>query len=362
MGSEPVGARPLYLAWLLVAAVCTALMWTVPGDETIPYHVAWATFALAYGLVPWSTARTIAGLSAFTLLTGGVLLLRAMTGVIAWQETAEIPLMTLLMILLVWHVRRRQMMLAAVTVMARREREQAQEREQLTRLTSHEMRTPLTIARGYVELLAAREVEPERRHDLAVVDDELERLTRVCERLVRAIRLQGAPELDTVDVDAMLQQTARRWATVADRGWVVEAAAGTFSGSAERLRASLDTLIENALRYTGDGDTVRLFARRRLGQVDIGVADSGTGMSEQQLQLVNDPDRQAADHEDVPRDELSQTGLGLGLVRSVVSARGGRLLATWSPEGGAEVTMRFPVAAAAEVLPGDQELLEGSPV
>ena len=70
--------------------------------------------------------------------------------------------MSLLMVLMVWHVQRRQKALAEVTLLARRERDLAQGRERLTRLTSHEMRTPLTIARGYVEMLLAGERDDER--------------------------------------------------------------------------------------------------------------------------------------------------------------------------------------------------------
>jgi len=246
------------------------------------------------------------------------------------------------MVLMVWHVRRRQVALATVTVMAEREREQAQDTERLTRLTSHELRTPLTIASGYVELLASRADDPDQVRDLAVVADELSRLTRVTERLVRVIRLQGSGEVETVDLDAMLRQTAERWAQVADRRWVVEAHAGEYEGLAERMRTSLDTLIENALRYTADGDTVRLTGSRDAGTILVGVADSGSGLSREQIDVINGV---GSDDAQAPRDELSQTGLGLGLVRAVVAARGGRLVAGAAPEGGALVLMQIPAAA-----------------
>ncbi|PVU82642.1 hypothetical protein DDP54_06075 [Cellulomonas sp. WB94] len=339
-GDAPWG--DLFYLWLGIAAVCSALMWIWPGDETIPYHVAWAAFALQYGLGNWPLRRAVTGLALCAFATGGVLVVRAATGVIPWQETAEIPLMSLLMVLMVWHVRRRQIALATVTLMAERAREEARAREHLTRLTSHEMRTPLTISRGYIELLLAREQEPDQRRDLIVIDDELDRLTRVTERLLRAIRLQGGAELAPVDLDALLRQTVERWAQVAHRTWVVDARAGEYRGSAERMRASLDTLIENALRYTVDGDTVRLTATRGAEQLEVSVADSGSGLSDEQVEAIN----QAADEVEPPRDELSQTGLGLGLVRGLVTARGGRLLAGVAPEGGALLVLQLPLAPA----------------
>lgn len=350
LSDEPV-RRDLYYPWLALAVVCTWLMWMSPGNETIPYHVAWAGFALLYGLGNWRLRRAVTGLVIYAVATGAILIDRAATGVLSWQETAEIPLMSLLMVLMVWHVRRRQAALAELTVMAERERKRAQDNQRLTRLTSHEMRTPLTIARGYVELMLSREQEPEQAHDLAIVDDELDRLTRVTERLVRVIRLQGGREMGPVDLDEILHQTTERWTQVADRHWVVEAHAGRYEGSAERIRACLDTLIENAVRYTRDGDTVRLIGARESDQVVLGVADSGSGLSAELVAVINDSD----DDLRTPRDELSQTGLGLSLVRNLVSARGGRLIAGRSSEGGALLLMSVPAlrlttAATSETL------------
>jgi signal transduction histidine kinase len=326
-------------------------MWVSPGNETIPYHVAWALFALMYGLGNWRLRRAVTGLALYTVATGAVLVARAATGVLSWQETSEIPLMSVLMVLMVWHVRRRQVALAELTVMADREHTQALATQRLTRLTSHEMRTPLTIARGYVELLLGRVTDPDARHDLAVVDDELDRLTRVTERLVRVIRLQaGGGDIERVDLDAVLHQTAERWTQVVARTWVVEAHAGLYDGSAERIRACLDTLIENAVRYTHDGDTVRLIGTRDSEAVTVGVADSGSGLSDELVAALNDD---ADDDLRTPRDELSQTGLGLSLVRGLVTARGGRLVAGRSPEGGALVLMTVPVPGGATPSEGD---------
>jgi K+-sensing histidine kinase KdpD len=336
--------KNLYRPWLALATACTLLMWFSPGEETVPYHVAWVGFALAYGLAPWTTRQTATGLALFTVATGAVLVVRAASDVIAWQETTEIPLMSLLVFLLAWHIRRHQSVLAAVTVMAEREREESRARERLIQRTSHEMRTPLTIARGYIEMLRAKEGDGERLSDLAVVDEELDRLTRVCQRLVRAIRIQGHGDVERVDVDAMLRQTAERWGAVADRDWVVDAHAGNVHVSPERLRACLDTLIENALRYTTEGDTIRLLGLRDPSgkTFQVGVADAGSGLSDDQVAVINDGSR-AEDRAQVPRDELSQTGLGLDIVMAVVTDMGGRLVAARAPEGGALLLMQGPV-------------------
>lgn len=349
-GAEgPVEQRALFWAWLTFAAACSVTMWYRPGQETIAYHLAWASFALLYGFGNWRLRVAVIGVAVCTASTGAVLLVRAATGVLPWEETAEIPLMSLLMVLVVWHVRLRQVALGTVITMAERERQLASDRDRLTRLTSHELRTPLTIARGYVELLLRRPHEPEDRRDLAVVEDELDRLTRVTDRLIRAIRLQGGSDIEWVDLDALLTQTVERWMQVADRDWVLDARGGGYAGSAERMRASLDTLIENALRYTAVGDTIRLTAIRVDEVIEVTVADSGSGLSWEQVAAIND----MAGASEPPRDELSQTGLGLALVRGLAQARGGRLLAAIPPGGGASLTVQLPVDPPAGTLPAD---------
>lgn len=334
--------------WAVAAVVCLSLMWTFPGEETVPYHVGYALFALCFGLSPWTVRQTAVALIGYTVLSGLVLLLRARDEVIAWEETAEIPLMLTLVLLMVWLVRRREKALAELTRLSGQERLEARARELLTRRTSHEMRSPLTISRGYIELLRARPRETGEAEELRIVDEELDRLTRVCDRLVRAFRLHGDIGSSQIDLEEMLARTVQRWSTVADRDWVVRASGGRVAGSPERLRAALDTLIENAVRYTGTGDTVRLQSSREPGGrwVRITVADSGPGLSDEQVDRINSTPALLHDPSggDVDRDALSQTGLGLGIVLEIVERRGGRLHAGRAPEGGAELTMVMPTA------------------
>ncbi|NUR17800.1 MAG: HAMP domain-containing histidine kinase [Dermatophilaceae bacterium] len=331
----------MVLTWSVVAAVCSLLMVAIPGSETVPYHIAWATFALCFGLEQWSRRATWVGLGVFTLVTGAIIVFRAATGVLDWQETAEIPLMLLLMALMIWHVRRRQQALADLTASAARERAESTVRELLTLRTSHEMRSPLTIARGYVEMMLDRPRESHDLEDLRVVDEELARLTRVCERLVRSMRLGADLEVTEVDLDSLLGQTAERWSAVATRRWQVEPTDEVLTCASERLRACLDTMIENALRYTDrDDDTVVLYARPLEGAVAVGVADSGRGFSSDLLHsgAGHWPDLTT----DGARDDLSQTGLGLSLVRDVATRRGGWVRLGVSEWGGADVAMVLP--------------------
>ena len=335
---------PLFWPWLAFAAVCLVAMASWPGEETVPYHLGYAALALAFGLDTWSIRRAYLGLAAFTVATGVVLVERAASGVIAWEETAEIPLMSLLMALMVWHVRRRQAALGRVTALAERDRQQALRRERMVRLTSHEMRTPLAIATGYADLVREGADDPRQVEDLNVVHEELDRVARACDRLMRMIRFHEDLPTETFDLDALVRGLVERWRVVAPREWCADAAAGWIVCSEERLRACLDTLVENAVRYTREGHTIRVFARRERGYVVLGVSDGGSGLSPDRVVAINHHD-ELDPAGPLPTDARSRTGLGLSLVREVVESRGGGIAAGAGPEGGAMVTLRLPYVA-----------------
>jgi len=267
----------------------------------------------------------------------------------------------------VWHVRRRQAALGHITRLAARDIQASLDREQLMRLTSHELRTPLTIAQGYLELLQTRAIEFENQSDLSVVADELKRLSRVSDRLIRMIQLQEDPTSEIVDIDEVMAQAVERWRVVADRQWILDVGAGRALGSPERLRTGLDTLVENAIRYTSEGDTIRLAGSRRLEQVFVGVFDSGVGFSDQQILAIN------AGEESSPasttaetvagldtKESLRGTGLGLSIVRALANARGGTLHASHAPEGGAAMVISFPLHLPSEVAPFVRGVASGS--
>ena len=344
--SFAAGEDRLYVPWIGFAVVCTLLMCFLPGEETVPYHLAWIGLALAYGIEAWPWARTVYAVIVFTICTGAVIVVRASTGVIGWGETAEIPLMSILVLLVLWNVRKRQVAYGELSRLAEQERARAVQREQLNRMTSHEMRTPATIALGYVDMLLENETDERVRSDLKVIGDELNRLVLVADRVMRMIRVHDHVAFERQDLANLLRETGERWSVVGERNWVVTCEPIELDCSAERLRACLDTLVENALRYTEDGDTVRIFGRRAGGAVTIGVADSGPGMDPQQIQAVNRGQlaASAAEYQDyVAEDPKAQTGLGLALVREAARARGGRVVAGVSAEGGAVVMMVLPL-------------------
>jgi signal transduction histidine kinase len=345
----------LILVWTAWAVACAVAMAALPGRETIPYHLGWAGFALAYGFRVWKRWQLVAALGGYTLLTGTLLIHSVAVEAIGWEEATEIPLMFLLALLMVWHAHRRQAALSQSAALAEREARASMDRERLMRLTSHELRTPLTIAMGYVELLQSRATDLEDQQDLAVTADELERLSRVSDRLLRMIGLQDGAVPRVVDVDDVLRQAVDRWRVVEDRRWVLDAEAGAALVAPERLRTCIDTLVENALRYTGSGDTIKVVAERRDAQIALAVHDSGVGLTAEQITAINAGELlpPMPSHGGVAMSRYGGTGLGLSIVREIAHARGGTLHAGRSAEGGAvlRVTMQVDVPAPVDGLP-----------
>ncbi len=316
-----------------------------PGSETVAYHLIWIGLALAHDREVWPWRLTVIAVVATTTVTGAVMVFRVWQGVLQWEETTEIPLMTTLLLLVLWNSRRRHEAIQALRQVHERDHRRATLRVRLSRLTSHEMRTPATIAQGFTDLLLARETDEQSRHDLEVIHSELQRLVLASDRLVRMMRM---PEQDTqheVVLSELLDETTSRWHVVAERRWLVEADPVAITCSPDRVRACLDTMIENAVRYTDEGDVVRVVGRRSGDLLLIGVADSGRGLAADTAQAINltpndaDPYEFDASH---GSDPLSRTGLGLHLVREAAAARGGRVVAGRSADGGALLLMVVP--------------------
>ncbi len=166
--------RPVEVAWAAFAVANLVAMARWPGWETIPFHFIWISLTLVYGFRVWRPAATSLTLLAVVAATGGLILEDTFTGSQLWGELFEVPLMSAMFLAMVWHARRRMEALAVVESQAAR-----QERFLLD--ASHELRTPVTIARGHLDVLR-RTNGTAAEIDVAV--DELDRIEQILERLL----------------------------------------------------------------------------------------------------------------------------------------------------------------------------------
>ncbi len=343
---SPNAAQRLDLAWAGLAAGCLAVMVAWPSWETIPFHVIWISLTVLYGFRVWSVSKTSAILAVVAIATGASILSDAFDGLQLWGELFEVPLMSAMFLAMVWHARRRADALETVAALAEERAALLDQEERLLHDVSHELRTPVTIARGHLELLERRlgTDQPE----LAVAFDELQRIEGIVERLLLLARAER-PEFiapTSIRLVPFLEDVFMRWAEVAPRAWRLgEILDVTLQVDDTWLRAALDALLENAVRYTDEHARIELSARGERHMVVISVADEGVGIAPESLARV---------FERFARSDASRSrreggaGLGLSIVAAVARAHGGTCTASSVVGEGSVFELSFPLRHASQ--------------
>ena len=179
--------------------------------------------------------------------------------------------------------------------------------------------------------------------DLDGALEEVSRLSVLVDgllELARAGQLGSSPE----PIDARAVAIGRRdaWAALAEeRGVQIEARldAAVVLATPGRLEQVLDNLLNNALDIAPVGSSIEMSARRVDGEVHLGVADAGPGLSDEQRARAFDRFWRASGE-----DDGGGFGLGLAIVRQLVVADGGDVTLGPSAAGGLEVTVTLPAA------------------
>ena len=218
---------------------------------------------------------------------------------------------------------------------------------------SHELRTPLSIFQGYLETLLDAPDLPrdERVPVLEVMRKHSQRLNALVEDLLTLARLEArgsAPALAPVDVEKLLREAAADWARPsAQKGVViaVECAADfpALHADESQLVQVLNNLIENALKYTPAAGRIALRAALADGAIELRVADTGAGISPEDLPHIFQRFFRA---EKARSREHGGTGLGLSIVKHIVQAHGGTAEAESAPGQGTTIVLRFPRGSA----------------
>jgi len=341
---------------VIFAAANTVAMFALPGQETIPFHFIYISMALVYGLQPWPLPKTYATLGLVAATTGVALAWHVKNNVIGWEETAEIPLMALLFLVMVWHVRRR----VAATREARRyadsEHEMREKQKRFVRFASHELRTPVTVGRGFAELIRDSQPGSQAAQDAIVVLEEFDNLERIAARLLTLARMdeRSTVKPSVVPLSAELERTVTRWRPAANRDWRLRPTSAVVVADRQRIETALDSLVENAVRYTEDGGRIELAAYPDGESVVIEVRDDGPGIPEEELAYIFESFRSGSSR--------GGTGMGLAIVKTIVEAHGGAVTAENLPSGGASFRMRLPVPAPPLPAATEQGVLTGDPV
>lgn len=326
------------IAWVVSAVVNVVLVYLMAGQETIPYHIIWASFALLYGLWPWPKTLTWSIFGLITVVTGIPLILHASAGEIGWSECSEILLMGVILSLLIWHVNRQWAARDRLLEIQAEERRQTRQREIATRFGSHEVRTRLTIARGFAQLIADSAADPGLQSDANVVVRELDKASVLTTNLLTLVRVAQPSPQAPVDVDDLIEVVVSRWSVTANRSWSTSSSVGIVFADAERLESALDCLLENAIKFTEPGDDISVTVESKDKTLILSIRDSGDGIPPDELGKVFDVFETSSN-----AGERAGSGLGLAIVRTITEARGGTVAVESTLGEGTCFTLTFPM-------------------
>ena len=210
----------------------------------------------------------------------------------------------------------------------------------------HELKTPLTIVTGHLELLG--ENPDEREATLALVLDELDRMGRIVNDLLLLAKAE-APDflhLETVDAGPLTEELHTKMQTLASRRWTLDSRGrGLVVADRQRLTQALMQLAENAVKYTQPEDEIAVGSAVAGGEARFWIRDEGLGISEQEQSVVFTRLTRG-----MASARSDGAGLGLSIVRVIAEAHHGRVELESVPGAGSTFTLVVPIDQPREAV------------
>ncbi len=219
---------------------------------------------------------------------------------------------------------------------------------------SHELKTPLTSIKGFVETLlegAMKNPEVTRRF-LQVINEETNRLTRLVINLLdlsRVTKSNGAgPEYSPVNTSLFIREAVKFFEPVArekslELEYDIPDNLPSINANRDRLRQVLINLVDNAIKYTGvkdSGGKVRVEAETRENDLIVRIIDTGVGIPAGELEKVFEKFYRVTEG---PASQLGGTGLGLSITREIIENHGGSISVRNNKDSGSTFEFRIPV-------------------
>jgi two-component system phosphate regulon sensor histidine kinase PhoR len=222
---------------------------------------------------------------------------------------------------------------------------------------SHELKTPLTAIKGYVETLLGGAMEDPATNVrfLEKIDRNVERLSNLVQDILSLARIESHEDVDLVDATSVRIDWRSIVQAVASAHEDEAAAKGitmsvklsdeplVVAGEREAMRQILDNLVSNAIKYTPKSGQVWIDAHKTAGsECEIAVRDSGIGIPEKHLDRIFERFYRV----DVARSrEMGGTGLGLSIVKHLVAGLGGQVSVESKVGAGSTFTVHMKLAS-----------------
>ena len=205
---------------------------------------------------------------------------------------------------------------------------------------SHELRTPITIIRGHLELMG--DDADERKATVELVMDELDRMNRIVDDLLLLARADRRDFLhvEALDLADLAHDVRAKVGALAGREWrLVAPDPAMIRADRQRLTQAVMNLAQNAAQHTAEGDTIEIGVETAGGWARLWVADSGPGVPAADTERIFERFARAGG----ARRRSEGAGLGLSIVRAIAEAHGGRVELDTRPGAGATFTLMIPL-------------------
>ncbi|MBW4562283.1 MAG: HAMP domain-containing histidine kinase [Mojavia pulchra JT2-VF2] len=213
---------------------------------------------------------------------------------------------------------------------------------------SHELRTPITIIRGHIELLG--DDPQERQETVELVIDELDRMSRFVEDMLLLAKSEqpGFLNLEIVEIHSLTLELHTKAKALAPRNWRLDTmASGRLQADRQRLTQAIMNLAENATHHTKEGDVISIGSSVKNNQVRFWVRDTGEGIPLHEQRRIF----QRFARGSINRRRSNGAGLGLSIVQAIVEAHNGWIELFSRPRGGSTFTIVIPL----KPIPKDRE-------
>jgi signal transduction histidine kinase len=205
---------------------------------------------------------------------------------------------------------------------------------------SHELRDPLTICSGHLELLSGDPAE--RSKTIELVLDELERMGRTVDDL-QVLADTEQPDfvrLEEIDIGVFTHELVAKLSALAPRQWTLdESAEGSFPADRHRLTEAMINLAQNAVQHTEVDDTIGVGTSLTPTELRLWIRDTGPGIPLEEQTRVFSPFTRGRG----ARRRYRGSGLGLAIVKAIAESHGGRVDLRSAPGEGARFTLILPL-------------------
>jgi signal transduction histidine kinase len=204
----------------------------------------------------------------------------------------------------------------------------------------HELRTPITIIRGHLELMSHDPQEQQETRILLL--DELDRMSRFVEDLIFLAQAEQPDFLypEIIDIAVLTEELLAKGRALANRNWMLDQVAkGKIVGDRQRITQAVMNLAQNATQHTQENDTIALGSGIYGQSVQFWVRDTGTGINPSDQKRIFERFARAANS----YRRSQGAGLGLSIVKAIAEAHGGRVELRSSLGTGSTFTIVLPL-------------------